>query len=71
MEPDEARKCVAMIDERTAGGKRPLVEASGGITLENIAVYAKTGVDILSTGSITMSAPSLDIGLDLTGDGSR
>ena len=69
MEPDEVRKCVAMIDERAAGGARPLVEASGGITLENVAVYAKTGVDLLSTGSITMSAPSLDIGLDL--DGSR
>jgi nicotinate-nucleotide pyrophosphorylase (carboxylating) len=74
MEPDEVRTCVAMIDERTVGTRRPLIEASGGITLENAGVYATTGVDLLSTGSITMSAPALDIGLDLdveSRDGSR
>jgi len=71
MEPAEVRKCVALVDERVAGGKRPLIEASGGISIENVALYARTGVDLLSTGSITMSAPSLDIGLDLEPDGSR
>lgn len=53
---------------RTAG--RALTEASGGITLETAAAIAATGVDILSIGALTHSAPALDIGLDLelTGD---
>ena len=45
---------------------RPLLEASGGITIETIADYAAIGVDVVSTGQITISAPVLDIGLDIT-----
>jgi nicotinate-nucleotide pyrophosphorylase (carboxylating) len=41
------------------------IEVSGGITLENLAAYALPGVDYISTGSLTHSAPALDIGLDL------
>jgi len=41
-----------------------LLEASGGVTLENIAQVAETGVDVISVGALTHSAPSLDIGLD-------
>ena len=44
---------------------RILVEASGGITLENVAAVAATGVDLISVGWLTHSAPSLDLGLDL------
>lgn len=40
------------------------LEASGGITLERIAVVAKTGVDAISVGALTHSAPAVDIGLD-------
>jgi nicotinate-nucleotide pyrophosphorylase (carboxylating) len=47
------------------GGRRPLLEASGGITLATLDGYADTGVDLVSSGAITNSAPVLDIGLDL------
>jgi nicotinate-nucleotide pyrophosphorylase (carboxylating) len=47
------------------GKKRPLLEASGGITLDTLDGYADTGVDLVSSGSITNSAPVLDIGLDV------
>lgn len=49
----------------TAGRKRSLLEASGGITLDTLEGYAGTGVDLLSSGSITNSARVLDIGLDV------
>jgi nicotinate-nucleotide pyrophosphorylase (carboxylating) len=46
-------------------GRRPLLEASGGITMETIGGYATTGVDVISSSQITLSAPVLDIGLDI------
>jgi nicotinate-nucleotide pyrophosphorylase (carboxylating) len=49
---------------RRVGGRMP-TEASGGITLDRAAAIAETGVDLLSSGWITHSAPSLDIGLDI------
>lgn len=52
---------------RTAVGwiaGRAKTEASGGITLANVRAVAETGVDFISTGSITHSAPAVDIGLD-------
>jgi nicotinate-nucleotide pyrophosphorylase (carboxylating) len=48
--------------ERAAG--RCLLEASGGITLDNVRAIAETGVDRISVGWITHSAPALDVGLD-------
>jgi nicotinate-nucleotide pyrophosphorylase (carboxylating) len=63
MDPEEIRKAVALAE---VAGDRPLLEASGGITIETIADYAATGVDVVSTGQITISAPVLDIGLDVT-----
>ena len=62
MAPETLREAVAV-----TGGRVPL-EASGGVTLENIAGIAATGVDFISVGSITQSAPAVDIGLDLAGD---
>jgi nicotinate-nucleotide pyrophosphorylase (carboxylating) len=47
---------------RTAG--RAILEASGGITLETAAAIAATGVDLLSVGWLTHSAPALDVALD-------
>jgi len=44
---------------------RALLEASGGITLQNLHEVAETGVDFISLGAITHSAPALDISLDL------
>lgn len=47
---------------------RALVEASGGITLDTIGAVAATGVDLISSGALTHSAPSLDISLDFSID---
>ena len=44
---------------------RLVLEASGGITLETAAAIAETGVDYLSSGAITHSAPNLDVALDI------
>ena len=52
------RKAVEIID------KRALSESSGGITLANVEAVAQTGVDIISIGALTHSAPACDIGMD-------
>jgi nicotinate-nucleotide pyrophosphorylase (carboxylating) len=44
---------------------RALTEASGGVTLASVAAIAATGVDLISVGAVTHSAPALDIGLDI------
>ncbi|MFO7170950.1 MAG: carboxylating nicotinate-nucleotide diphosphorylase [Chloroflexota bacterium] len=44
--------------------ERPLLEASGGITLETVRAVAESGVDYISVGALTHSARALDIGLD-------
>ncbi len=63
---EEATKAMAVATEWEAvHGTRPLIECSGGITVETAAAYAATGVDLLSTSQITQSAPALDIGLDI------
>jgi nicotinate-nucleotide pyrophosphorylase (carboxylating) len=48
---------------RLAAG-RVLLEASGGITLERIGELARTGVDAISVGALTHSAPCADLALD-------
>ncbi len=65
MNPEQLREAVAFI----AG--RALSEASGGITPETVAAIAEAGVDLISTGWITHSAPVLDIGLDIELDTPR
>lgn len=47
---------------------RPLVEVSGGVTLDQIPALARTGVDIVSVGALTHSAPALDLALDIALD---
>jgi nicotinate-nucleotide pyrophosphorylase (carboxylating) len=47
-------------------GGRVLTEASGGVTLTSVRSIAETGVDLISVGALTHSAPVLDIGLDFT-----
>jgi len=61
MSADELRSAVRL----TAG--RAILEASGGVSLERIAEIADAGVDLISVGRLTHSAPALDIGLDVTG----
>ena len=67
MTPEEAIAAVALAEDWAGqhGGRRPLLECSGGITIETVAAYAATGADLLSTSQITQSAPALDIGLDI------
>jgi nicotinate-nucleotide pyrophosphorylase (carboxylating) len=48
---------------------KPLLEVSGGVTLEKIANLARTGVDIVSAGALTHSAPAVDLALDIAIDG--
>ena len=59
---------MAIADLRTAvdlTAGRALLEASGGVTLESVTEIAATGVDLISVGALTHSAPALDISLDL------
>ena len=57
MSPDELRSAVELVDGRAE------LEASGGITLENVRAIAETGVDFISVGALTHSAPALDVSL--------
>jgi len=61
MTPETLRRAVAMV------GVRAVTEASGRITLETASAVAATGVDLISCGWITHSAPILDLGLDIEG----
>jgi nicotinate-nucleotide pyrophosphorylase (carboxylating) len=58
MDPAMMRRAVELTDGRV------LLEASGGITAETVRTVAETGVDVISVGWITHSAPSLDVALD-------
>jgi len=60
----EINKSVSLL-EKNSLRKKVLLEASGGIDLDNIAAYAKTGVDIISVGRLTHSAPALDMSLEI------
>jgi nicotinate-nucleotide pyrophosphorylase (carboxylating) len=65
MSPDDVRAAVEIVQAHPRGrAGAVLVEASGGITLENIAAYARAGANLISVGAITHSAPILDVGLD-------
>jgi nicotinate-nucleotide pyrophosphorylase (carboxylating) len=59
MPPKTLRKAVEI-----TGGKA-LLEASGGIELDTVQAVAEAGVDLISSGWITHSAPVLDLGLDI------
>ncbi len=63
MPPEMVREAVRLIRERAPD---VLVEASGGITLENVRAYAEAGVDLISIGALTHSAPAADISFKLT-----
>jgi nicotinate-nucleotide pyrophosphorylase (carboxylating) len=57
MSPDELREAVVLV------GGRASLEASGGITLETVRTVAESGVDFISVGALTHSAPALDVSL--------
>jgi len=64
MDPNEVRNVVNVLDNKNLRNKI-LIEVSGGINPDNILDYAKTGVDVISTGYITHSARSLDMSLEI------
>lgn len=59
MDTKTLREAVALCKDRI------VTEASGGVTLDTVAAIAETGVDIISSGALTHSAPSLDMALDI------
>jgi nicotinate-nucleotide pyrophosphorylase (carboxylating) len=64
MTPQEAKRSVDVLETKKLRN-HILVEVSGGITRENLASYVKTGVDVISVGSITNSARAIDMSLEL------
>ena len=63
MDAATLREAVALRDAEAGGGDRPWLEASGGVTLETVREIAETGVDFISVGALTHSAPTLDFSL--------
>ncbi|CAO3431585.1 carboxylating nicotinate-nucleotide diphosphorylase [Azospirillum argentinense] len=59
MDPPTLRRAVAMVDGRM------VTEASGNVTLSTVRAIAEAGVDMISVGWLTHSAPNLDVGLDM------
>jgi len=62
--PVQIKKTITALQKKKLRNKVKL-EASGGINSKNIAAYAKTGVDMISVGSITNSVKSLDLSLEV------
>ena len=63
MSTEQMRKAVEITDGRA------VLEASGGITLKTVRAIAETGVDIISVGALTHSAPAMNVSLDMVIDG--
>lgn len=65
MSPDQVRDAV------TRAGGKAVLEASGGMTLDNVRDYALAGVDLISVGVLTHSPPAVDVALEVIPDGDR
>jgi len=63
MDLETLRGAVKLRDQNSGSGKGPALEASGGVDLETVRPIAGTGVDFISIGALTHSAPSLDFSL--------
>ena len=64
MGAEKLTKAVAIVDAHD--GPRPTLEASGGVNLSTVKGLAQTGIDVISIGALTHSAPNFDIGMDAT-----
>jgi nicotinate-nucleotide pyrophosphorylase (carboxylating) len=64
---DEIRQAVQIVQDwsKRTGRPKPLIEVSGGVTLDNVEAIAQTGVDLISVGALTHSAPALDISMEI------
>jgi len=63
MDDETLRGAVALRDQNAGSGGGPSLEASGGVNLETVRGIAETGVDLISVGALTHSAPTLDFSL--------
>jgi nicotinate-nucleotide pyrophosphorylase (carboxylating) len=61
--PDRIAEAVRIRDAAFPRGGGPRLEASGGVTLDNVRAYAETGVERISVGALTHSAPALDVSM--------
>jgi nicotinate-nucleotide pyrophosphorylase (carboxylating) len=61
MTPEMVGQAAQIVNEREEDDRLTLLEASGGINLSNVRQYAEAGVDLISIGALTHSAPSVDI----------
>lgn len=64
---DEIRQAVQIVRDwcQRTGQPKPLIEVSGGVTLDNVEAIAQTGVDLISVGALTHSASALDISMEI------
>ncbi len=62
MGPEKLREAVNLVS--SSKHRRPILEASGGVNLETVRGLAETGIDVISVGALTHSAPNFDIGMD-------
>lgn len=62
MGAEKLTKAVAIVDG--FDGHRPILEASGGVNLQTVKGLSATGIDVISIGALTHSAPNFDIGMD-------
>ena len=62
MRPNTLREAVSVVEG--SPHRRPVLEASGGVRLDTVAAVAATGVDVISVGALTHSAPNFDVGMD-------
>jgi nicotinate-nucleotide pyrophosphorylase (carboxylating) len=68
LDPPTLRAAVELRDANSHDGGKPSLEASGGVNLETVRAAAETGVDFISIGALTHSAPVLDFSLLLSAD---
>ncbi|MBZ5551087.1 MAG: carboxylating nicotinate-nucleotide diphosphorylase [Acidobacteriia bacterium] len=64
MTPPQVRRCVELI-RKQPGGRRTLVECSGGVSLRSVRPFAEAGADWISVGALTHSAPAVDISFEI------
>lgn len=65
MTPEQVREAATLVEARCAAGPRPLLEASGAISLSNVADYAAAGADRIAVGALTHSAPAFNLSLEV------
>jgi len=67
MDPEQLRRAVALRGaQRAQRSQKVQLEASGGITLANVRAVAETGIDRISVGALSHSAPVMDLSLTCT-----